>query len=186
MEMLIVVALFSMSVVVMAQTFASFNQLHRKIANKAIVNQDLRFTMEMLVRAARTHAISYTSTPAARSSELRLEIPGSGLMIFKQSGLNDSLCNDTPPPSAFMRCLLLSTDSGTTWVPVTGKRVHVSRFDVYVKPNASPFVPVGSGYVNNTQPYATFVIGMTYLADKTKERVSLSAQSTVSSRVYLR
>lgn len=184
MEMMIVVALFSITIVVMAQTFSSFNQLHRKIANRAIVNQDLRFVMEMLVRATRTHAISYATEPSGgRETELHLEMPDGQVMIFRQSALGDALCNDL----STVRCLLLSTDSGTTWVPVSGKRVDVTRFDTYVRPTRSPFVLGGTGvYDNNTQPFVTFNIEMTYMADRTQERSSLQAQSTVSSRVYKR
>ncbi|MCI0479669.1 hypothetical protein L0Y59_03935, partial [Candidatus Uhrbacteria bacterium] len=118
----------------------------------------------------------------ARTSELRLVMPDGQLMVFKQSDMGDALCGDL----ATVRCLLLSTDGGTTWVPVSGKRVDVTRFDVYVRPYASPFVLVGSSYPNNIQPYVTFVIGMTYMAESAKERESLQAQTTVSSRVYLR
>lgn len=183
MEMLIVVALFSMVMVVMARTFTSFMQLHRKIANRAILSQDLRFTTELLVRATRNRPISYAQAPiAARSSELRLEQENGGEMIVRRSDVGDPACADEPA----VACLLLSTDAGATWVPLTGKRVHVEQFDVYVRPSMSPFVLVGESYPNATQPFVTFHIRLRYLADRVKEQDALEAQTTVSSRVYLR
>lgn len=183
MEMLIVVTLFSMSMLVIAQTFASFNQLHRKIANRAIVSQDLRFVMELLVRAARNRPISYASSPIApRSSELHLVQQDGVDMVFQRSVVGDARCMDLPTIS----CLLLSTDGGATWVPITGKRVHVEQFDVYVRPSESPFVLSAGLYPNNTQPFVTFNIRLRFMADRVKEQEALHAQTTVSSRVYLR
>jgi prepilin-type N-terminal cleavage/methylation domain-containing protein len=183
MEMLIVVALFSMVMVVITQTFTSFNQLHRKIANRAVLSQDLRFTMELLVRAARNRPMSYANAPiAARSSELRLSQDDGTEMVFRRSDVGDARCGDL----ATVACLLLSTDGGSTWVPITGKRVHVERFDVYVRPSVSPFVLSGSSYPNATQPFVTFSLRMRYMAEREKEQETLEAQTTVSSRVYLR
>jgi prepilin-type N-terminal cleavage/methylation domain-containing protein len=181
-EMLIVVTLFSITVLIMAETFASFNQLHRKIANRAVVSEDIRFAMEMLVRATRSHAISYATVPLARESELRLETPNGPRMIFRLSAAGDPVCADLPT----VACLLLSTDSGVTWAPVSGKRINVERFDVYVRPLASPFDLVGSAYPNDTQPFVTFDIKETYLADRALDNETIETQSTVSSRVYQR
>jgi len=181
-EMLVAVTLFSIMVIVISQTFMSFNQLHRKIANRAIVSQDLRFVMEMLVRASRDHAISYAFAPLPRDSQLVLDIGGGQTMIFKKSVIGDSDCGDSPQVS----CLLLSTDNGVTWAPVSAKRVNVERFDVYIQPLLSPFVLVGTSYPNSVQPFVTFNIKETYQADRAIDNASIEAQTTVSSRMYLR
>lgn len=182
MEMLIVVTLFSLSMLIVAQTFTSFNQLHRKIANRAIVSQDLRFAMELLVRAARNRPISYATTPAPRSSVLYLMQASGVEMQFKRSVVGEALCADLPT----VACLLLSTDGGTTWVPITGKRINVEQFDVYVRPDVSPFELSGGAYPNDTQPFVTFNIRMRYMAERVKEQETLQSQTTVSSRVYFR
>lgn len=182
MEMLIVVTLFALSMMVMAQTFVSFNQLHRKIANRAIVSQDLRFTTELLVRAARNRPISYVAAPPPKDSQLKLMQANGVEMIIKRSLLGDAACEDLPT----VACLLLSTDGGTTWTPITGKRINVEQFDVYAFPSQSPFVLAGGVYPNNLQPFVTFTIGMRYMADNVKEREALKTQTTVSTRIYLR
>ncbi len=103
-------------------------------------------------------------------------------MIFKRSLTGQAECADRPD----VACLLLSTDSGVTWAPVSGKRVNVERFDAYVRPSASPFLIVGPAYPNDTQPFVTFSVKMTYVADRAKENETLQTQTTVSSRVYQR
>lgn len=182
MEMLIVITLFSVMMLVVAQTFSSFNLLHRKIANKAVVSQELRFAMELLVRTARNHELSYASSPAANSSELHLLQPNGPELIVKRSAVGDSLCAD----SVKLACLLLSTDGGTTWVPISGKKVNVEQFDVYVRPSVSPFELSGGTYPSNTQPFVTFHLRMKYMAERVQEQQTLETQSTVSSRVYKR
>lgn len=182
MEMLIVVALFSTTVLIMAQTFASFNQLHRKIANRAIVSQELRFAMELLVRAARNNPVSFSPVPQPRDSQVRLDLSSTQQMIVRRSITGDPACSDL----ATVACLLLSTDSGTSWVPLTGKRINVEQFDVYVRPSASPFDLVAGSYPNNTQPFVTFNLRVKYMADNPKEQEALKTQTTVSSRVYKR
>jgi prepilin-type N-terminal cleavage/methylation domain-containing protein len=182
MEMMIAMALFAMIMLIVAQTYVSFNGLHRKIANRSVLSQDLRFTMELLVRAARNRPISYVTPPAARASELRLMQTNGVEMIFRKTVAGDAVCADIPT----VACLVLSTDGGTTWVPLTGKRINVEQFDVYVRPSVSPFNLVGPSYPNNTQPFVTFNIRERYMAESVKEREVLQSQTTVSSRVYLR
>lgn len=181
-EMLIVVTIFSLAMLVMAQTFGSFNQLHRKIANRALVSQDLRFTTELLVRAIRNRPISYATPPLQKDSQIRLVQSNGSELIIKRSMVGDADCVDLPT----VACLLLSTDGGLTWTPLTGKRMNIEQFDVYVNPLESPFVAVGGSYSSNVQPFVTFTITMRYMADNPKEREALNMQTTVSSRVYLR
>ncbi|MBI4139156.1 hypothetical protein HY479_03335 [Candidatus Uhrbacteria bacterium] len=182
MEMLIVVALFSVSVVVLAQTFASFNQLHRRIANRAVLSQDTRFIMESLVRTVRNLPLSYIVSPLARESELRLDQADGMVLVVKLSAPGQAECADLPTVS----CLLLSTDGGTTWAPISGKRINIERFDVYARPSDSPFIPIGGVYPNDIQPFVTVSLRTQYMADNPKDRVTLEAQTTVSSRVYAR
>lgn len=182
MEMLIVITLFSLMMLVVAQTFSSFNALHRKIANRAVVSQELRFATELLVRAARNRPISYATAPPARASKLHLLQTGGIEMIVKRSVTGDPLCADLPT----VACLLLSTDGGTTWVPITGKRINVERFDVYVRPSLSPFDQSSGSYPSNIQPFVTFHLKLKYMAERVQEQESLETQTTVSSRVYQR
>lgn len=181
-EMLVVVVLFSLAMMIIGQIFASFNRLHRKIANRALLSEDLRFATELLVRAARNQAISYSPAPLPHDSQLRLVQASGDELIVKRSEVGDAACADL----STVACLLMSTDGGVSWAPLTGKRVHVEQFDVYVYPTQSPFAAVGGSYPNNAQPFATFVIQARYMADRLPDQVVGHVQTTVSSRVYLR
>lgn len=182
MEMLIVVALFSAASVILSQTYVSFNQLHRKVANAAILGQDMRFATELIVRAARNNRIDFTGQPLpARDNRLRLLTSTGGTIdIAARTGAAD--CQDTTVTT----CLAMSLDGGTTWQPITARRVNVTNFDVYVRPSNSPFIPTGGGYDNDTQPFVTVNIGLQYMAPNPKDQVRLRAQTTVASRVYVR
>lgn len=182
MEMLIVVTLFSLSMLIVAQTFSSFNQLHRKIANRAIVNQDLRFTAELMIRTIRNRALSYGVPILPKDDKIAIAQPDGSTIIIKRSAVDDPVCADIPS----VACLIVSMDSGATWLPLTAKRVHVEQFDVYVRPLESPFIPINGSYANNSQPFVTIKMTLRYMANDERLRESVQMQTTVSSRVYQR
>lgn len=179
-EMMIVVALFSTAAVVLSQIFVGFNRLHHKVANQSILGQDMRFVMEYVVQAARTNQIDYASPVLPKGTVLRLITPTGGTV---QISLQPSaVCDDSSGAS----CLAVSTDGGATWQPLTAKRVNVKQFDVYVRPTTSPFVLANGAFTSNVQPFVTVHLVLEYLAPLETERVMLSSQTSVSSRVYLR
>ncbi len=182
-EMLVVVAIFSVTVLVLAQTFASFNQLHRRISNSTVLNQDMRFVTESLTRAVRQYPLTFVGGGIpSKQNEIQLNQPDGTLYRVKLSAEGDPACDDLPSIS----CLLLSKDGGATWTPITGKRVNVERFDVYARPPVSPFESVGGIYPNDVQPFVTFSIKLRYVASNSKDDTTLETQSTVSSRTYQR
>jgi len=188
-ELLIVTAIFSIALAILAQIFVSFNRLHRKVANAAVLGQDVRFAMELLVREARNDEIDYAAyggTVPDVSSILKLKKQnGASIWIAKgEPGAPPGLpsCEDVTVAA----CLSLSMDNGVTWTQITSNRVEVETFHVFVRPAVSPFVQNVGGYANNTQPFVTMYLGVMYKADSTKERVTLQSQTSVSSRVYQR
>lgn len=183
MEMLIVISLFSFASVILAQIFISFNRLHRQVSNRAILGQDMRFAMELIVRSARNNQIDYSGQPlASKDSVLRLKTPTGVIAIGPRPGGAGGDCQD----ATVTQCLALSIDGGTTWQPISAKRVNVTNFDVYVRPSETPFVLSGSSYTSDSQPFVSVNLGLQYLAEAPRDRVVLQAQTTVSSRVYLR
>ncbi len=181
-EMLLAVFIFSMVAVVLVQIFVSFTRLQRKVANQAILSQDMRYLTEMMTRVARSNYVDYSLQPyATKLNYIKLVKPTGGtILISKQDGVQ---CGDPTITS----CIMLSKDGGLSWEIATSKRVNVLNFDVYIRPSKTPFVPNSSGaYDNNNQPFVTFNIGLEYKADNSNEGASMHAQSTVSSRLYLR
>ncbi|MDD5437736.1 MAG: hypothetical protein PHC70_01180, partial [Patescibacteria group bacterium] len=102
--------------------------------------------------------------------------------IIKKSIPGDTRCSDDIDVS----CLLVSSDGGTSWAPITAKHVNVETFKIYVRPSQSPFTLVGSSYLVDQQPFVTIQVKLTYKTAIEKEKVSLETQTTISSRVYER
>ncbi|MEK7116148.1 MAG: hypothetical protein AAB879_02005 [Patescibacteria group bacterium] len=187
-EILIVVTLFAKATVILSQIFLSFTRMHRTIANSALLAQDMRYAMELIVRETRKKLINYdpvTGYPddasAFSSSMLRLvDAKGNRIDISVQSS---GVCLDTTVTS----CLALS-ENGGVWNPITGKRVNVKRFGVYVRPAKDPFVvDLGTGtYLANEQPMATIHLELEYVAPDSRDNSTLETQTTVSSRIYKR
>lgn len=176
-EMLLVVLIFSLASAALAQIFVNITRLQRKISNQAVLSQDMRFATEMLTRSGRNNYIDYTAQPLAnRSDTLTLTKPTGGSITITTK--DSATCNDPK----VTKCIMLSTDGGLTWNPVTSHRVDVTSFDVYVRPLSSPF----SDTSINQQPMVTVNIGLRYMADRQADRVSLQTQTTVSSRLYQR
>ncbi|MEN9557940.1 MAG: hypothetical protein RL141_309 [Candidatus Parcubacteria bacterium] len=185
MEMLVVVAIFSIGSVVIAATYVNFTRLHRRVANAELLGQDLRFVMELLVRTARNNTVTYPPLPAtlvSPSSTLALTSSGGTPIFIRRFATSSSVC-----AGLNAACLALSTDAGLNWGAITGKQIAINRFEVYVTPTANPFETTGIGtYQNDQQPRVTFLIDAAYVTSSTLEKATLRLQTSVSSRVYLR
>jgi len=175
-EMLMVALIFSLMSAALAQIFMNITRLERKVSYTATLSQDMRFVMEMGVRAARSNYIDYSSQPLASKTSLFKVITPSGETIEVQP-MDSTTCNDP----TVTQCLMLRKNGGA-WSPLTSKRVNVKFFDIYVRPPTNPF----NDLTNNQQPFVTFNIGLEYIAPNAKDNVTLQAQSTVSSRLYQR
>jgi len=175
-EMLIVVLIFSLASAALAQIFVNITRLQRRVAYYSTLSQDMRFVMEMGVRAARSNFIDYSTQPLAnRSSAFKVMTPSGGTIEVQP--MDSATCGD--PTVAY--CLMLRKNGGV-WNPLTSKRVDVKRFDVYVRPLTSPFDDLS----NDQQPFVTLNVWLEYKAPNANDNVSLQAQTTVSSRVYQR
>jgi len=182
-EMLITITIFAILSVVLAQIFISFNRLQRQVSNRAVLGQDMRFATELLIRSARNNQIDYSTSYPTRTGTLKLLTPtGSSIQIGVRPGGGAGDCQD----ATVTQCLALSLDNGSTWSPITAKRVQVENFDVYVRPSSSPFASSGGTYTSNVQPFATINIRLKYISTTPTDTITLQAQTTVSSRVYLR
>ena len=191
-EILIVVALFAMASIILAQVFLSFSRLHRKISNQVVLSQDMRFAMELLVREARNKTVQYTDPATglpityalggtvASSSEMHLT--GTNDTTDVEVTNDQTICGDV----AGINCLALSKDRGTSWYPITSKHVNVQMFGAYVRPTVSPFDQSSGSYPNNIQPMVTLNLSLQYVAQNPQDNTTLQAQTSVSSRIYQR
>jgi len=183
-ELLVVTAIFAILATVLAQIFVAFNQLQRRVANAAVLGQDMRFATELLVREARNDEIDYTAyggTIGAVDTVLKLK-KQNGMSVWIGRRTTADSCDLTLTDS----CLALSVNGGVTWSQITSGRVSVPAFSVFIRPSDSPFVSVSGSYPNDIQPFVTINTSLLYKTERPKERVTLQTQTTVSSRVYKR
>lgn len=178
-ELLIVTSIFTIAMTILSSTYISFNQLHRKVANRAILGQDMRYIMELIIRAARNLPIDYTASIPDKDNQITFLIFNTIPVVVAKRSAPD--CTDTTVSS----CLAFQVNGGP-WAQLTSNRVEVTNFDVYIRPSVSPFEAVGNSYPNNTQPLMTLNLGLVYKAERPKDNVTLQAQTAVSSRLYLR
>lgn len=183
-ELLVVVMLFSLAVLIMAQTYVQFVRLSRKTANAAAVQQDVRYVLELISRGVRNTSLDYSAAIPAEADYLRVLPEVGPYIMVKKSVPGDIACADDPDIS----CLLISMDGEATWAPLTGKHINVDEFKVFVHPTVSPFELSGLplDYANNHQPFVTLYLTFTYKAPNEREQFTQSAQTTISSRVYVR
>jgi prepilin-type N-terminal cleavage/methylation domain-containing protein len=184
-EMLVVTALFAIASLTVAATYVNFTRLHRRAANAEILGEEMRFITELMVRSARNNTPVYPSLPS------QLPLPTSSLSLVSLSSTSTVSFRHyatTSAPCAGLNasCLAISVNNGT-WTPITGKNIAVNSFRVYVNPTRTPFQETGVGtYNNNNQPRVTLSIDASYVATSTIERATLSVQTSVDSRIYVR
>lgn len=183
-ELLVVMLLFSLAMTILMQTYISFNRLSHRISNAATLQQDSRFAFEYMARALRNMPVDYSWDWTGSSSTLRLYSSASEQKIIKLSEKGDAECGDADTNA----CLLVSVDGGVNWSPLTSKGVDVKDFKVYIQPTESPFVLTGApaDYPNDQQPFVTVEMDLVFMSPREAERVSLSTQTSISSRVYER
>jgi prepilin-type N-terminal cleavage/methylation domain-containing protein len=187
-ELLVVVAIFAIGSLTIISTYVNFTRLHRRVANGELLGEDIRFTTELLVRAARNNTILYPTVPTALTplssplTQLDLKSANSSSTVsFKKFPSGDAVCVGLSAD-----CLALSINGGA-WTAITGRYVNINRFNAYVTPLVNPFYDAGLGMYNNSnQPRVTFLIDAAYIAPGIADPVILSVQTSVSSRIYVR
>ncbi|MCC7357443.1 prepilin-type N-terminal cleavage/methylation domain-containing protein [Candidatus Uhrbacteria bacterium] len=179
-EMMVAITIFSTIAVIMAQTFVSFNNLHRRIAFSAVLGQDARFLNELLVRESRNKLIDYSAgtLPPVSNTLSLISRDGTQTAQFSIQTAASGNCG-----TSGVNCIAFSNDAGITWNQITSNKVDVQQFDIIVRPSTDPFNVLTPG---NVQPFVTVVVTLQYKSDNPEERQSLQTQTTVASRVYLR
>lgn len=185
MELLVVVFIFSIASLAIATTYINFTRLHRRVANSEMLGEEMRFVMELMVRAARNNTINYPALPTSVTN------PSQRLNLISRAGAQTSFALFPSTNAACTglnaACLAISLNGGSTWTAMTGKNIQIDKFDVYVTPARNPFQSVGIGsYDNDKQPRVTYVIDARFLATNPREIANMSIQTSVGSRLYVR
>jgi prepilin-type N-terminal cleavage/methylation domain-containing protein len=181
-ELLVVVSIFAIGSLIITATYINFTRLHRRAANAELLGEEVRFAMELIVRAARNNRMYYVQNPYPWRADRLPLLDGDGRWIYIWR------YPETDPICAGLNgdCLAMRMQGGS-WTPISGKNIDVSRFNVFLTPLEDPFQPTGIGtYANDMQPRATIIMEATYRGASERESPSITVQTSVSSRVYVR
>lgn len=182
-EMLIVLAIFSVVTVVIVDIFMMASKAQRRTLAVQKIQSDAQYSLEAMAREIRMDMIDYDyyggTITAAPSPILALRDQDDNQIIFKKD-------SDNCPPAG-TSCLIVSIDGGTTWESITSQGINVLDLKFYISPDVDPFVMnTGYTYDANMQPRVTIVLTTKGFLGRPEEQQTVSLQTTVSNRIYRR
>ena len=183
-EMIVVLAIFSVATVVIVDIFMMASRSQRRTLTVQKIQSEARFSMEAIAREARMDMIDYAfyggTINEIPTSILALRDQDDNQIIFKKSSED---C-----PSGTDQCLVVSIDGGANWASITSKGVRVVSLNFYIAPTVDPFLlNVDDGtYASDNQPRVTIVLSVEGVGVRSEEQTTVNLQTTVSNRIYRR
>lgn len=183
MELVVVVAVFSLVMVIAMDLYFAAHKSERKIVAIQKVQSDARYSMEAIAREVRVEKIDYsyysdgqlTAQPFVDVLALRDE--DNKPVIFKKMVDTIAGCTATLP------CLGVKIGDDGDWQRMTPKNIAVDKLDFYISPTADPF---DASATIKEQPRVTIVFGSHNIAPNSspEDQKNLILQTTASSRNY--
>lgn len=200
MEIIITVAVFSITVVMAVDLFLSYTKLQKRASVEQALGTDARFITESIVHQFRLGTIDYDYYGDPDGDTLTADAITIGSSPVKDSNGNSVLAI-VNQGAGYVRYRFqqntdgvgrveLSTDKGISWASITPSNIDVEQIDFYLAPGVNPFelkdpIPAsGSVYLSDEQPRLTIVIKTTSLNEKPP--LITQFQTTVTSRMYVR
>lgn len=183
-EMMVVLAIFSVATVVVVDIFMMASKAQRRTLAVEKIQADARYSMEAVAREIKMDSIDYDWSGyaggiAVPEDELALRDADDNLIIFKKS-LDDC-------PLGTTSCLVVSLDGGLTWASITSKGVNVEDLKFYIDPLVDPFkMNAMFGYDSDHEPRVTIVLVTKGVGGRPDEQKIVNLQTTVSNRIYKR
>jgi hypothetical protein len=165
------------------------SQFGRQIALRSKLQSDARFALEAIARAVRVSNLDYDSwggtLPVQPNDELRLRNPQNGSAVRIRVESDDAKCYGD---ARSFPCLVVSTDEGATWTPLSQRNERVETLRFYASPAVDPFrfYPDTGTYASNEQPAVTIVLAVRGLSSRAADEWTYTLQTTVTPRLYLR
>lgn len=182
-EMLVVMFVFSILSVGLANIFVKYFASERVSFAKQKISSDLRFSLEMMVREVRLNNIDYRSTGyysgnvSSPNEVLALIDSNDNQILFGLSGA-DCQNNDA--------CYLYVRRGGTNY-RITPEDIAVRDLQFYISPNEDPFtLQSGGTFLDNEQPRVLIMIEEDYIGDGSNDVPAIRMQTMASSKIYQR
>lgn len=186
-EVLIASSIFVTVTVLVSDIFVRTNEVQRRTQGIQTTATDARFAFESMAREVRLGEIDYTyygGTVDVAGGETDLAIT-----TTNQDKVRFGLQTGAVCPVGSTSCLavcLVDTCAAGDWQPLTPKGINVTNLLFYIYPDVSPFVVVGSGFPNNSQPRVTMLMTTENITTDDVSKAVFTIQTTVSTRVYKR
>lgn len=182
-EMLVVLAIFSVATVVIVDIFMMASRAQRRTLTIQKIQSNVRFSVEAMARETRMDMIDYDyygGTVISPTTILALRDQDDNQIIFRKSSEDCPLGTD--------QCLVVSIDGGTNWASITSKGVRVISLDFYITPAVDPFkLNTENGtYDSDDQPRVTIILSAEGVGVRPEEQTTVNLQTTVSNRIYRR
>ena len=185
MELLVVMGLFSMTVLMASDVFLLSNRAQRRVLAITQAQGDIRFALESMVREIRTGRIDY----ASYAGNGGIAVPANHLIILSAAGSKEDFyveTSNTICPTNIPKCLALSINGGTAQ-SLTSSSVSIDRLSFYISPAQDPFAQASNGsYGSNIQPTVTIAIQAKTALTAPQDTLVMNAQTTAESRTYAR
>lgn len=186
MEILVVMGVFSLTVTITSAIFLLANQAQRRVLALTAAQADLRFAMEAIVREVRGGQIDYATYEGAQGG---ISVPAERLILKSASGNRLEFYAETNPtvcPTGVARCLAVGVNG--TSQSLTSAGVSLEKLVFYVTPGNDPFSidPASGLYKADAQPTVTMALEVKTTGAKPLDIVTMNAQTTVTSRSYVR
>jgi len=186
MELLVVLGVFSTTVMLTSAIFLQSNVVQRRVLLMGAAQADLRFTLEAMVREVRQGGVDY----GYYEGEGGIELPADRLVVTNPYGEREMFFTSTDPgvcPQGIARCVAVSIDGGAP-ESMTSRSFELERMFFYITPSADPFTvdPDSGTYLSDIQPTVTVVISGKTKGSKPTDIVAVDAQTTVTARTYVR
>lgn len=186
MELLVVLGVFSTTVMLTSAIFLQSNAVQRRVILMNAAQADLRFTLEAMVREVRQGGVDYSYY----EREGGVEVPADRLVVTNPFGQREEFFSSTDPavcPEGIPKCVAVSIDGGSA-EPMTSDSFILDRMTFRITPIVDPFTldPSSGDYLSDLQPTVTVSISGKTNGVKVQDVVPIASQTTVTARTYAR
>jgi prepilin-type N-terminal cleavage/methylation domain-containing protein len=185
-EILVVLAIFSVFVVLATDLFLTINRVQRETRVSERLLSESRYVLETISNEVRRGAIDYIAYGDPVDPEDAIITPNEELIVITENAEQIRIKKDTTfcPSSFSMPCVVISRDGGATWASMTPLGIKVVDFKIIIHPRRDPFYFSGTGYLEDEQPKATVIITLGSTEELGPKYIEISNQTTVSMRTY--
>jgi len=186
MEILVVLAIFSVFMVLAIDLILTINRIQRETRMSERVLSESRFILNTIASEVRSGRIDYEAYGDPVDPEDAISNPTDELILvdynLERVRIKEDI-NFCPSPES-TPCLLISRDDGLSWASMTPLGVRLVGIKFIITPDQDPFYFNGIDYLASRQPMVTVVLALENTEELGVGEFILHNQTTISQRKY--